>query len=110
MSWDISIKLEHCRECLRPAETISVGNTTYNNSAIFNELGCHPASYEGLHAREVSLMARNALERAQDPLVYVKLHSLRPETGWGGIESSLQFLTKLRENCELYPKGILEVS
>jgi len=93
MSWDVSIvdgqgyEIEHVR------------NVTYNNSQIFQAIGCYYKEASTNCWVWVELCNQGIKELQANRLKYTHLE---PDNKWGGINDTIDFLTQLREKCQMH--------
>lgn len=83
-------------------------NHTSNTAIMWREAGCDIADFEGADAKAFSIALTRAIADIEErPDHYAKWN---PPNGWGSVETTLDFLRKLRDACEAYPLAKVSVS
>lgn len=94
MSWDVYIVDGE-------NEVDDVRNVTYNNSKIFQAIGCYYKDLDGSCLMWAELAKQGISELKNNPEKY---RHLEPENKWGGIDDCIDFLTKLLSKCLQHPR------
>lgn len=83
-------------------------NYTSNTAAMIKEVcGSYPSEWDGKKCVDmypvliqgVSLLKKDAMHYRQ----------FEPSNGWGKVETTIDFLMKIADNCNKYPTAIIEV-
>lgn len=93
------------------SQMVSVGddiNHTSNTAEMVHEVcGSYPSDWDMMKCRALfPIVARGASKLARFPEKYRKYE---PDNGWGSVESTQRFLSKIADNCSMYPTAIVEV-
>ncbi len=91
MSWDVSIVIYTGDD--RLAQVEEVRNVTYNNSLLFSALNIHPKQQSDTKCSSYILPIRRALRELKNNRS--EYEKYEPENKWGGIDDSIDFLTRL---------------
>jgi len=108
MSYDFSMKTNHCPLCDRYDEHGDL-NYTYNVSPMFRlalgDSGVHQLAK--MKAPEaIDLLDRGIRDMDRNPQAY---EALNPSNGWGSFEGARMCLVTIKEWFEKYPDGTLIV-
>ena len=109
MSYDVSFKAK----LEGTDQWVPVGadwiNHTSNTAAMIKEVcGSYPSAWDGRTCKDLLPILRSGIELLQrDPDHY---RSYEPDNRWGTVESTLEFLRAIADNCRIYPTAVIEVS
>lgn len=84
-------------------------NHTYNTAAMIKEVcGSSPSDWDGRKCADMyPVIAQGATLLQNNPQRY---RQFEPSNGWGTVETTLDFLMKIADNCEKYPTAVIEIT
>lgn len=109
MSYDVSFKAK----LEGTDQWVYVGadwiNHTYNTAAMIKEVcGSYPSDWDGRKCADMyPIIAQGAALLRDNPQRY---RQFEPSNGWGTVETTLDFLMKIADNCEKYPTAVIEIT
>ena len=108
MSYDISFKakLEGVDQWVYVGDNWI--NHTSNTAAMIKEVcGSYPSEWNGKRCSDMYsiLMQGTSLLNLQPS----KYRQFEPDNKWGTVESTIEFLMNIADNCDKYPTAIIEV-
>jgi hypothetical protein len=82
-------------------------NFTSNTSIMIKEVcGSYPSEWNNIKCSEMIDVLYKGINRLKDsPNKYKKYE---PRNGYGTVESTIEFLERIKTNCELYPYAKIE--
>ena len=109
MSYDISFKakLEGVDQWVYVGDDWI--NHTSNTAAMIKEVcGSYPSAWNGKRCSDmypVLMQGASLLNLNRE-----KYRQFEPSNKWGTVETTIDFLMKISDNCDKYPTAIIEVS
>ncbi|MCM1271940.1 MAG: hypothetical protein NC247_15170, partial [Ruminococcus flavefaciens] len=104
----------HIKFKIKPTDSddlIDVGDEWINHtdatSAMIKDVcGSYPSFWNGQKALELLPLIVNGINLLKENTA--KYKQFETDSGWGSIESTIDFLESVRKNCEEYPASVLE--
>lgn len=84
-------------------------NFTSNTAAMIKEAcGSYPSEWDGKKCADMYPVLAQGIETLrQSPQ---RFRQFEPDNKWGTVESTIEFLIKIADNCRDYPTAVIEVS
>lgn len=109
MSYDVSFKAK-----LDGADQwVYVGadwiNHTTNTAAMIKEVcGSYPSDWNGKSCAELTPILESGVTELKR--YSQKYRQFEPGNGWGTVETTIEFLDHILENCKNYPTAVIEIN
>lgn len=84
-------------------------NHTSNTAAMIKEVcGSYPSEWDGKKCADMYPVLVQGIETLrQNPQ---RFRQFEPDNKWGTVETTIEFLMKIADNCRDYPTAVIEVS